>query len=105
MECGGNAKLKEFWKEQKFPLDTLSNKERLDNEAMDKYRENLLKMAKGEETTHIQYIGYKKRMNLRRYDTNSITGFGSNQVSQEQALRREAERKPLVDCLGACVVL
>ena len=71
----------------------------------DKYRERLLKMAKGEETTPIPLIGYTKRMTPRRYDTNSITGFGSNHVNHEQAMRREAERKPLVDCLGACVVL
>ena len=97
--------MKQFWREQKFPLDQLSPKERLDNVAMDKYRERLLKLAKGEETTPIPHIGYHKRITTpRRYDAKSITGFGNNGI-HGHALRAEAERKPLVDCLGACTIL
>ena len=45
MECGGNLKLKQFWKNQQFPMG-LTIEEKLNNKAMDKYRDNLLKIAK-----------------------------------------------------------
>ena len=52
MKHGGNKKLIQFWTEQQFfkMNPKLTPKERLDNEAMDKYRENLLKLAKNEKT-------------------------------------------------------
>eukprot|EP01084_Bolivina_argentea_P145682 255299_1 len=45
MTYGGNTNLKQFWMAQKFPID-LTPKQRLNNEAMDKYRDALLSMAK-----------------------------------------------------------
>merc|ERR1719410_2337003 len=60
MKNGGNAKLKKFWKQQKFPND-LTPKQRLDNNAMDKYREDLLARAKGENPPKIAFIGYEQR--------------------------------------------
>eukprot|EP01083_Nonionella_stella_P197891 727127_1 len=38
MKYGGNAKLKRFWSSQKFPKN-LTPKQKLNNTAMDKYRE------------------------------------------------------------------
>eukprot|EP01084_Bolivina_argentea_P163741 284808_1 len=57
---GGNGKLKQFWSKQKFPKQ-LTAKQRLDNKAMDKYRERLLALAKGEAAKEIPFIGYIER--------------------------------------------
>merc|ERR1719319_1791986 len=85
MRMGDNAKLRLFWKEQKFPLDTLSHKERLDNTAMDAYRAHLLAKAKGEETEKIPFIGYRKRVVQPRYQSESkIRGFGNTSYSPEE---------------------
>merc|ERR1719203_314682 len=60
MKHGGNDKLKSFWSAQKFSK-SLSPKERLDNNAMDRYRTNLLAKAKGESVSQIPFIGYEAR--------------------------------------------
>mmetsp|Transcript_49282 Transcript_49282/g.81966 ORF Transcript_49282/g.81966 Transcript_49282/m.81966 type:complete len:934 (-) Transcript_49282:621-3422(-) len=60
MKKSGNDRLKKFWTQQKFPKN-LTPKQRLDNDAMDRYREQLLAMAKGEPTVDIPFIGYATR--------------------------------------------
>merc|ERR1712083_1044826 len=85
MRNGGNAKLKLFWEKQEFDLDTLSVKERLDNAAMDKYRDNLLKKAKGEPTTKIPFIGYQKRViKKRKVGGSQLQGFGNTGYTPQQ---------------------
>eukprot|EP01084_Bolivina_argentea_P218220 370357_1 len=77
MKNGGNHKLKQFWQNQKFPKD-LSPKERVDNDAMDKYRNNLLENAKGKTTKPIGFIGYQKRViQQKNIDNKSLKGFGN----------------------------
>ena len=77
MKNGGNIKLEQFWKLQNFP-STLSKKERLDNEAMDKYRTNILKLAKNERIEEIAVIGYEKRRIESKQNVNaSMSGFGN----------------------------
>ena len=88
IQYGGNAKLKSFWKEQKFPKG-LTPQQRLDNNAMDKYRENLLQKAKNESTNPIGFIGYEKRViRQRKFDSKSMQGFGNteNIVSNNQSV-------------------
>ena len=65
MKNGGNGKLKKFWSQQKFPKN-LTPKQRLDNNAMDKYRERLLALAKGEQVDNIPYIGYQERQRVSK---------------------------------------
>ena len=60
MKNGGNGKLKKYWKSQQFPKN-LTPKQRLDNVAMDKYRERLLSLAKGQSPPDIEFIGYQER--------------------------------------------
>ena len=83
---GGNTKLRQFWKEQKFP-NKLTSEQRLNNDAMDKYREVLLKRAKGleESSLSIPFIGYKKRQiqQWKKFDSKSMEGFGNTQNVEE----------------------
>eukprot|EP01083_Nonionella_stella_P200014 732949_1 len=58
---GGNNTLKQFWKQQKFP-NNITTKQRFDNNAMDKYRNNLLRKAKNKSPEAIIFIGYQKRV-------------------------------------------
>ncbi|ETO03891.1 hypothetical protein RFI_33511, partial [Reticulomyxa filosa] len=59
MKCGGNGRLQQFWKFQKLN-DSLTAKQKYDNEAMEKYRDQLLREAKGEHNKQeIPFIGYK----------------------------------------------
>eukprot|EP00486_Rosalina_sp_Unknown_P001331 CAMPEP_0201567792 /NCGR_PEP_ID=MMETSP0190_2-20130828/8440_1 /ASSEMBLY_ACC=CAM_ASM_000263 /TAXON_ID=37353 /ORGANISM="Rosalina sp." /LENGTH=471 /DNA_ID=CAMNT_0047988175 /DNA_START=208 /DNA_END=1623 /DNA_ORIENTATION=- len=74
MKNGGNGKLKKFWSQQKFPKN-LSPKQRLDNNAMDKYRERLLSLAKGEQPDAIPYIGYQERQIVAK--NNSYSNLNS----------------------------
>ena len=78
IQYGGNQKLKQFWKDQQFPKG-LTPEQKLNNEAMDKYRENLLKMAKNEEVEPIPFIGYHKRETVKRkLDSKAMVGFGNS---------------------------
>ena len=84
MQNGGNIKLKQFWKDQKFP-NGLTPQQRLNNDTMDKYRDNLLKQAKGESVTKIPFLGYTKReIEQRKFDSKSMQGFGNTPIEQEQ---------------------
>lgn len=84
MQNGGNLKLKQFWKDQKFP-NGLTPLQRLDNDTMDKYRENLLKQAKGESVNKIPFCGYQKReIQPRKFDNKSMKGFGNTPIEEEQ---------------------
>ena len=78
MEYGGNATLKKYWKDQKFPKD-LTPEQRLNNEAMDKYRDNLLRKAKEESVEEIPFIGYQKREIIKRkLNKKNMVGFGNS---------------------------
>ena len=78
IELGGNNKLKQFWKDQQFPKD-LTPEQKLNNEAMDKYRDNLLKMANDEPIEPIPFIGYQKREIIKRkLDSSAMIGFGNS---------------------------
>eukprot|EP00484_Ammonia_sp_Unknown_P014311 CAMPEP_0197054860 /NCGR_PEP_ID=MMETSP1384-20130603/52236_1 /TAXON_ID=29189 /ORGANISM="Ammonia sp." /LENGTH=471 /DNA_ID=CAMNT_0042488199 /DNA_START=220 /DNA_END=1635 /DNA_ORIENTATION=- len=72
MKNGGNHKLKQFWAQQKFPKN-LSPKQRLDNTAMDKYREHLLAKAKGESVAEIAFIGYQAREIASKSSSNLLS--------------------------------
>ena len=85
MRNGGNAKLKRFWEQQKFNLDLLTVKERLDNDAMDQYRTNVLKKAKGESVEKIPFIGYKKRVvHKKKVSGSQLQGFGNTGYTPQQ---------------------
>lgn len=81
MKNGGNGKLKKFWSQQKFPKN-LTPKQRLDNNAMDKYRERLLSLAKGEQAQDIPFIGYQERQRVNKNksygDLNSANSSSSS---------------------------
>ena len=88
MKNGGNDKLKKFWAKQKFPKN-LTPKQRLNNTAMDKYREQLLAKAKGEAVQDIPYIGYQERetpnnslSNLQSQHRNAANSSSSSLSSQ-----------------------
>mmetsp|Transcript_9037 Transcript_9037/g.14753 ORF Transcript_9037/g.14753 Transcript_9037/m.14753 type:complete len:190 (-) Transcript_9037:55-624(-) len=86
MEYGGNAKLKQFWKDQKFP-SSLTAIQRLDNTAMDKYRDSLLQRAKDGASTpkDIEFIGYQKRVIQKRSPNanRSMQGFGNTDYTPQ----------------------
>eukprot|EP01084_Bolivina_argentea_P242492 406773_1 len=78
---GGNQKLKDFWKTQKFAT-SLTPKQRLDNIAMDKYRDTLLRKAKSEATKPIGFIGYQTRVIQSKPNVNrTMEGFGNTEYS------------------------
>ena len=81
MEYGGNERLKQFWKDQKFPMG-LTIQQKLDNKAMDRYRDNLLKLAKSElcEVEPIPFIGYHQTIpvNNHKSEDKIKSGFGNN---------------------------
>lgn len=79
IKAGGNARIKKFWKSQKFPK-SLTAKEKYDNEATQKYRDMLLAEAKGENVMPIEFIGYKPTQYKSRSVSN-LNSFGSNSVN------------------------
>mmetsp|Transcript_46973 Transcript_46973/g.77983 ORF Transcript_46973/g.77983 Transcript_46973/m.77983 type:complete len:190 (-) Transcript_46973:49-618(-) len=79
MRFGGNARLKQFWKDQKFPAK-LTAKQKLNNNAMDLYRKQLLDKAKDISNNEpIPFIGYAERKENLQTNVNRgpMTGFGN----------------------------
>ena len=60
MEAGGNARMRAFFKVQKFPAG-LGHRAKYDNIAADQYREYVLAAAKGLSPSPVPFIGYKER--------------------------------------------
>lgn len=84
MKNGGNSKLKKFWKEQKFPKN-MNAKERYDNEAMQKYREHVLALARNEDPCSIPFIGYKRPTSLiSNHPSSSMHNSSMNSNSKIQ---------------------
>ncbi|ETO12955.1 hypothetical protein RFI_24419 [Reticulomyxa filosa] len=90
MKCGGNSRLREFWKRQHLDGEDLTVEKRYDNEAMEKYRACLLREAKGEEVNEeeIEYIGYKPVQREPSSNKLDDTFFNSNTISSSQNLQR-----------------
>lgn len=99
MKMGGNDKLKAFWTAQKFPK-SLTAKQRLDNNAMDKYRANLLAKAKGEAVSQIPFIGYQSRevvassnhLQSQSNGSQSLSAMSSNHSSRSHTPSRSGSK-------------
>jgi len=85
MRAGGNTRLNTFLKRQKFP-SKLSAKEKYDNDAMEKYRERLVAIAKGKAPCDIEMIGYQPRQprtpskQFSQLQSNSFSSSRNNSV-------------------------
>jgi len=77
MRAGGNTRLKNFLRSQNFPHN-LSTKEKFDNEAMEKYRERLAALAKGQSPSEIVKIGYIARVPQRQTSYQLDRSLGSS---------------------------
>eukprot|EP00494_Astrolonche_serrata_P032118 UN32387 len=65
MKKGGNGVLLDFWAKQKIDPKWPALK-KYDNVAMEKYRERLKKMSKGQNAPTIPFIGYKPVQRKKR---------------------------------------
>lgn len=79
MKSGGNARMKAFWSTQKFSAQ-LAPLERYDNDAMEKYRAQILAEGKGGPKQDIPFIGYKKKVRVPKkgFGGSGSSGHGSN---------------------------
>lgn len=79
MKSGGNTRMKAFWSAQKFSTQ-LAPLERYDNDAMEKYRAQILAEAKGGPKQDIPFMGYKKKVRVPKkgYGGSGSSGHGSS---------------------------
>eukprot|EP01084_Bolivina_argentea_P056750 103812_1 len=84
MKNGGNAKLKRFWIQQKFPKK-LTPKQKLNNTTMDKYRSHLLKLAKGHKVEPIPFIGYEERLTIPSRTASASSLYSNNSASNSMS--------------------
>lgn len=93
MKMGGNDKLRAFWRSQKFPK-SLTPKQRLDNKAMDKYRESLLAKTKGDCVAEIPFIGYSPRESASSNRLGVDGGHSSQSAMSSAASSRSHSQTP-----------
>lgn len=83
MKSGGNARMKRFWEAQKFSK-SLSPLARYDNDAMEKYRAQVLAEAKGAAYADLPFMGYKEKKRVPKkmgIGSTSSGGHGNGRTS------------------------